>query len=448
MKRIFTIITILISLSLVGIIINQNSALRNMIFLRREQIKYNVELSTRMVAEELSRHKGDNVMSLPKMGTVFPDEFSLDLFRPVSVSGRFTVDQIRAKFIHAFEQNHLENIPFEFGITSFDRLGNMVFEKASPGFLQAFQDTVNSFIYNCALQAQSGTAGENLTIDEVLFVAIPNLNKLVLKSLFWRITISILFTLIILAAFYVTVRTMLAQKKIAEIKNDFINNMTHEFKTPISTISLAVDALRNEKVIQDREKMNFYSSIIKEENERMNRHVETILKASQLEKQEITLHHTPLSVHSVLKEAADNFKLQLEEKKGNIEFHLNASKDIIEGDEVHFSNMINNLIDNAVKYSKETEPPQIKITTASNGKFIKIKIEDNGIGMSRDTQKRIFEKFYRAHTGNVHNVKGFGLGLSYVKAMTEAHRGKIKVESSPGKGSVFTLEIPLMQQTV
>jgi two-component system phosphate regulon sensor histidine kinase PhoR len=276
-----------------------------------------------------------------------------------------------------------------------------------------------------------------------LFVVIPNIKTLVLQKLKWRIATSVLFTIIILAAFFLTVRTMLRQKKLGEIKNDFINNMTHEFKTPIATISLAVDAMRNEKVISDREKLGYFSGIIKEENQRMNRQVETILKASQLERQEVDLNLKPVHVHEVIKDVVDNFALQLESKNGKVEMQLNAANDLIDADEVHFSNLVNNLVDNAVKYAKDNVPPLIKLTTQSNGKNFTIRIEDNGIGMNRETVKRIFERFYRAHTGNVHNVKGFGLGLSYVKTMVEAQHGDIKAESTLGKGSTFTVDLPL-----
>jgi two-component system phosphate regulon sensor histidine kinase PhoR len=175
----------------------------------------------------------------------------------------------------------------------------------------------------------------------------------------------------------------------------------------------------------------------------MNRQVETILKASQLEKQEVDLNLKPVRVHEIIKEVADNFSLQLEEKQGRAELLLNAENDLINADEVHFSNLINNLIDNGVKYSKENTPVYIRITTQSNGKNLTIRVEDNGIGMNKETLKRVFERFYRAHTGNIHNVKGFGLGLSYVKTIIEAHHGQIKADSTLGKGSTFTIEIPL-----
>jgi two-component system phosphate regulon sensor histidine kinase PhoR len=177
----------------------------------------------------------------------------------------------------------------------------------------------------------------------------------------------------------------------------------------------------------------------------MNRQVETILKASQLEKQEVDLNLKPVHVHEVIKDVVDNFALQLEDRHGKVELALNAQNDTIEADEVHLSNLVNNLVDNALKYSKENIPPVVKLTTQSNGKKFSLKIEDNGIGMNRDTLKKIFERFYRAHTGNIHNVKGFGLGLSYVKTMVEAHDGDIKAESILGKGSTFTVDLPLMK---
>jgi len=257
----------------------------------------------------------------------------------------------------------------------------------------------------------------------------------------WLIIVSIIFTIIIMCAFFITVRALLKQKKLSEIKSDFINNMTHEFKTPLATISLAVDALKNEKVINDRTKMDYFTGIIKEENKRMNKQVETILQAALLDKQEVQLNLKKLHAHDLITSALKNINLQVEEKKGHLEVNLAAPSDLLMADDVHFTNLISNLLDNAIKYSKDNLV--IKISTQIAGNIFKVKIEDNGIGMNKETLSRIFEKFYRAHTGNIHNVKGFGLGLSYVKTMVEAHRGNIKAESVPGKGTVFLLSFPL-----
>jgi two-component system, OmpR family, phosphate regulon sensor histidine kinase PhoR len=443
MKRTFTIITILISLSLIGIILIQVSWIKNMVMLREEQIKHSVEEAAKVVAGQLAEHKGSYAAGGNTKRGLLTDEFILDFSKPLNIGQRVDMEEVRKKFIKAFLANDLKDIRFEFGIAAFDNNDNTVFEKVTSNFMVSFEDTIHNYTKYVGLEALSGTAGENLSTSEVLVVVIPDIKSFVYRSLQWRIATSIAFTIIILAAFSLTVRTMLRQKKLAKIKNDFINNMTHEFKTPIATISLAVDAMRNEKVLEDREKISYFNGIIKEENQRMNRQVETILKASQLEKQEVDLNLKPVHIHEIIKDVVDNFALQLEDRKGKVEMTLDAQNDTIEADEVHLSNLVNNLVDNALKYSKENTPPVVKVSTHSNGKKFSLRIEDNGIGMNRDTLKKIFERFYRAHTGNIHNVKGFGLGLSYVKTMVEAHDGDIKAESILGKGSTFTVDLPL-----
>lgn len=397
-----------------------------------------------MVGDELSEYKG-NMLS---QGTnVYPwkqDQPTLDMLRPSTVASRFTTAQLNDKIRRAFVINGLAKIRFEFTLATTNPFGEVTyFERQSGEFGKFWEDSASNIQFTYPIEPMSGSVAENLSPREILWVIVPNSSGVVLKELRWRIFIAGLFTLIIFAAFYLTVNTMLRQKKLSEIKNDFINNMTHEFKTPLATISLAVDAMKNDRVIGDREKLNYFSSIIKEENLRMNRQVETILKAALLDKQEVNLMLKPTHVHDVIKDIADNFTLQLNDKNGKVEMDLEATNDLIEADEVHFPNLINNLIDNSVKYAKENVPPEIRISTVANGKNMTIRLEDNGIGMAKETVKRIFEKFYRAHTGNVHNVKGFGLGLSYVKTMVDAHGGHIKVDSMPGKGSTFTLELPL-----
>lgn len=413
-----------------------------MVQLKEEQVKEKVEMAITAVGEELAEHKGSYAAGGKK--SLLNDNFSLNLFKPNTVSQQFSVEEIKKKLTKSFLEKGLKDVQFEFGIATFGRNGvENYFDRQSEKFAAFFKDTTNNLQFMISLTPPSGSAGENLSLDEVFIVMLPNIDSYVLQSLKWRIVTSILFTIIILLAFYLTVKTMLRQKKLGEIKNDFINNMTHEFKTPIATISLAVDAMKNEKVINDKEKLGYFSGIIKEENQRMNRQVETILRASQLEKNELDLNLEPVHVHELIQDVVENFNLQLEDKNGKIDLMLNAKNDLIEADEVHMLNMVNNLIDNAVKYAKENVPPAIKLSTQSNGKHFCMKIEDNGIGMTRDTVKRIFERFYRAHTGNVHNVKGFGLGLSYVKTMVEAHHGDIKAESTLGKGSTLTVDFPL-----
>jgi two-component system phosphate regulon sensor histidine kinase PhoR len=441
-KKIFPIIIGLISLSLVGIIVIQVLWLKNMVLLRQEQMRHRIQDGVTLAGNTLAQHKSNYNYNIdPKnFHNLITDQ--LEYLRPNTIGQRLSTAQISDIIKKAFHTYDLDEVKFEFGVATATDAG--VMEKQSRNFVNVYNETSpKDYPVIYPLNSPSGSETENLSPNEILIVITLNYRSLVFESLWLPIISAIVFTLLIMTAFYLTVRTMLRQKKLSEIKNDFINNMTHEFKTPLATISLAVDALRNEKVVSDKQKMNYFSTIIKEENKRMNRQVETILKAALMDKQEVQLLLRPLHAHQVIKDVVENFTLQLGEKNGKAEVLLNAENDFIDADEVHFSNLIINLIDNAIKYSKDDQPPIIKITTQSTPKSIVIVIEDNGIGMNRETAKRVFEKFFRAHTGNLHNVKGFGLGLSYVKTMVEAHGGEIKVDSVLGKGSTFTMEFPL-----
>jgi len=277
--------------------------------------------------------------------------------------------------------------------------------------------------------------------NDVLLVNFPHQKSFILSSIWSLLIGSLLFTSIIIGVFYYTVVILLRQKKLSEIKNDFINNMTHEFKTPLATISLAVDAVNNPMILKDESKIKHYTHIIKEENKRMNAQVEKVLQMALLDKNEISLSTDDIDIHDIIYRAVENISVQVEEKDGKIDMELAAERYELTGDEVHLSNVISNLLDNANKYSPEK--PEIKITTESDDKGIYITVADHGIGMSNDDVKMIFEKFYRVPTGNVHNIKGFGLGLTYVKAIIEAHKGTIDVKSQPKKGSQFKLFLPI-----
>jgi two-component system phosphate regulon sensor histidine kinase PhoR len=414
-----------------------------MLLLREDQVRGRVESVAEKVGSELAQYKSSNSGQKPFSG--LGNDFSLDFGKPYAVSQRFTTQELYEKISNAFEREKLEDVHFEFALASIQN-GVPFYDRKSSNFDQWYADDVNHYPYHYPLIPPSGSAAENLTPNEWLILVVPSIKEIVNDDLRPIVASAIVFTLIIFTAFFLTVRTMLRQKKLSEIKNDFINNMTHEFKTPIATISLAVDALRNEKVQQDPKKMSYFSEIIKEENQRMNRQVETILKAALLERQEIQLNLKPLHIHQIVTDVADNFMLRLQEKGGALELNLEATNDLIDADEVHISNLVNNLMDNAVKYGKENVPPKICIFTFSTEKKFTIRIEDNGIGMNKETLKRIFERFYRAHTGNIHNVKGFGLGLSYVKSVVDGHNGNIKAESTLGKGSSFIIEFNLRKQ--
>ena len=449
LKKIFPVIFLLISLSLIGIIYIQINWLFTMVENRRELLKHKLIDAMNDVGHQLVEQRGTspNFKTLRlKPGLTWrpSDQFMQEMMRPPTIAEKFTPEDIADKLRKSFNIHGLKDTKFEFAISA--DLGTTVMsfrppEIRSPNYFKELEDSVHNWAAYYPLQAPEDLAVGQTIPDELLVVVIPDFRNIVLSQMRWMIGGAIFFTIIIIAAFFVTVRALLRQKKLSEIKNDFINNMTHEFKTPLATISLAVDALKNEKVIQDRQKSEYFTGIIKDENRRMNKQVETILQASLLDRQEQQLNLTSIHAHNVIQEAMENFQLQLDGKGGRSELQLNAKSDLISADEVHFTNLISNLIDNAVKYSKDNL--FIKITTHSTAKSLIIRIEDNGIGMSKETQRRIFEKFYRAHTGNIHNVKGFGLGLSYVKTIVEAHQGKIKVDSMVGKGTTFTLEFPL-----
>ena len=436
MKRIFPLIAVLITLSLLGLIFFQFLWLQSAKEIKEQQLGLNVTKATADVGFRLMEERS-YIPKPKKNDLIFPsDKLQLDFFNN-SVIQRFSKDEIKEYLKRAFAENNLKDTKFEFAIAQNSLTGDQI---QSDNFFKYYPDTANNFMQIFPLMGGSGGSLENLTREESLVVLVPNQNSIVLKELTWFILGAILFTLIIAAAFFITIRTLIRQKKLSEIKNDFINNMTHEFKTPLATISLAVDALKNEKVVADKTKSDYFTGIIKEENKRMNKQVETILQAALLDKQEVQLNLKKLSAHQLINAALNNIILPVKEKGGDLLVDFQAKEDLILADEVHFTNLINNLLDNALKYTEDK--PLIKLTTCNSGNLFKIKIEDNGIGMSKETVNKIFEKFYRAHTGNIHNVKGFGLGLSYVKTMVLAHKGTIKAESVLGKGSTFYISIP------
>ena len=449
LKKIFPVIVVLITLSLIGIIYIQINWILTMIENKKEELHQNILVEVAKVGQGLADGRnsmaGSRILRF-KPGPVWrPDPLTTELQRVPPITQSYSVEEVAGRLRKAFDKAGLKNVTFDFSLISNSASSDQNFhsqdELQSPDFIREYNDSNRNWQFFYPMQAPENTEANSILADEGLWVVIHDFNGLVQGEMRFMIISAIFFTLVIVAAFSVTLIALLRQKKLSEIKNDFINNMTHEFKTPLATISLAVDALRNEKVVQDREKSGYFTGIIKEENRRMNKQVETILQASLLDRQDQQLNLRSLHVHQIIQEAMENFQLQLEGKGGNFELQLNAKNDLIEADEVHFMNLITNLIDNAIKYSKDNL--LIKITTHSTTKSLVIRIEDNGIGMNKETQRRIFEKFYRAHTGNLHNVKGFGLGLSYVKTIVEAQRGKIKVDSTIGKGTTFTLEFPL-----
>jgi two-component system phosphate regulon sensor histidine kinase PhoR len=318
--------------------------------------------------------------------------------------------------------------PFEFGIYS----NGLATKIQSEKFRYAKNDTYTIPIF-------TDNEGNN---KYQLLVCFPHKEKFLFSELVGITILSIVFTLIIIIAYSSALNQLIRQRQISEIKTDFINNMTHEFKTPIATINLALDAIKNPKVIDDREKVTRYLQMIRDENKRMHAQVENVLRISKLEKRELEINKESNNIHEIIEEAIEHVNLIIEDKQGTITTHLSAGRTTVLLNDVHFTNVIVNILDNAIKYSPEA--PRIDIYTENVKDFVIIKVKDKGAGMSKVAQKRIFEKFYREHTGDLHNVKGHGLGLAYVKRIIEDHNGQIFVESEKGKGSTFIIKLPLI----
>jgi two-component system, OmpR family, phosphate regulon sensor histidine kinase PhoR len=247
--------------------------------------------------------------------------------------------------------------------------------------------------------------------------------------------------LVVIFFFVYTLLVILRQRRMSEIQKDFINNMTHEFKTPISTIAISTEVLKDPKILSAPERLLNYTTIIQNENNRLKQQVERVLQMARLDKEEVDLKKENLDIHEIIQEAVKNISLNLSSKQGEIELKLEANPSQVYADKLHLTNVFFNLLDNGIKYC--VQDPHLVIQTRNNREgLLEISVTDNGIGISADNQKKVFHKFYRVPTGNVHDVKGFGIGLNYVKLVMAAHKGKISLTSEPGKGSTFTLFIP------
>lgn len=275
--------------------------------------------------------------------------------------------------------------------------------------------------------------------DLELRVQMPVTWLIIVRTQTLLLGVSALFTIIILGTFFFTMRTIIHQKKVSDIKNDFINNMTHEFKTPIATISLATDSIATPSILEKPDVVKSFLSIIKEENSRMNTQVERILQMALIDKKDFSIMKAPTPINKLVEKAIQNMSLFINESGGNIELNLMPEDAEVNLDMVHFTNVVMNLTENAIKYSGSS--PKVIITTAKEKENIKLTIRDHGIGMTKEQQNKIFEKFFRATGGNIHNVKGFGLGLSYVKAVVDAHEATIRVRSKPGEGTEFCITL-------
>lgn len=356
------------------------------------------------------------------------DEFLSEIVvQDIALEDRVDSTELAVLLDQELKRNGL-NIKYQFAVTQGDYTDEPVIQ--SHPEISWWDEAFSAALFPSAVLTKPG----------FIHVYFPNKSGYYFKQLALLIGLSLLFTGIIFYIFASTIRIILRQKKLSEIKTDFINNMTHEFKTPIATVNLATDALMNNQVSSNPDKLKHYVQIIREESKRMNSHVERVLQISLLDRNQVDMQMQSVHVAQLIDQVVEKMALQVKDRGGEIQTHINLGDLELDVDHMHFSNVLSNLIDNAIKYSEQ--PPNIEVYAHLKKERLIIAVKDYGMGMDQETQKRVFEKFYRKPTGNVHNIKGFGLGLSYVKAVVEAHGGVIQVKSELQKGSTFTIELP------
>lgn len=278
----------------------------------------------------------------------------------------------------------------------------------------------------------------------LLTVSFPSINRYIYKSARY-VVVAVIFILILVFMYLYMIRMVLRQRRLGEMKNDFVNNMTHELKTPVASISLASQMLTDDSITKSQQMTDHLTGVIRDETKRLQRLIDRVLQTSLFEGKRIALRQEPLDINTMAEDVASTFALKVEEKGGSISTHLHAQNAQVNGDEVHITNVLFNLMENAVKYSREDTPLQLNITTENKHNNLVITIADNGIGIKKENLKKIFEKFYRVHSGNKHDVKGFGLGLAYVYNIIHLHHGHIHAESEYGRGTKFVITLPTIK---
>ena len=356
------------------------------------------------------------------------EQLVAEVARRMPIHKRIDENQVNKFFKRALQEREL-NTSFEFAIYNNDLMTAV----HSDGFEKKAKES--TFSVSLFVDRESKN-------DYQLYANFPGEKKFVISSVIGMAALSILFTLIIVVAYSSALQQLVKQRQISQIKTDFINNMTHEFKTPIATINLALDAIKNPKIGNNPEALTRYMGMIREENKRMHAQVENVLRISKLEKNQLDISKERLKLHDLIEDAVTHVELIIEDRNGYVHTHLGALKSSILANETHFTNVIVNILDNAVKYSEGR--PEIDIYTENVKNYVVMKIKDKGEGMSKNAQKKVFEKFFREHTGDIHNVKGHGLGLAYAKSIVEDHTGEISVRSEKGKGSTFIIKLPLI----
>lgn len=343
-------------------------------------------------------------------------------------------NRLDTTFLDSLIKAELENFgikaKYEFAVFNRAKMPEIISEKNKPNVDLFLKEGYKAQLF----------PGDAMADINYLRLWFPNERGYLINSMWSMLAIAVALMLCIMFLFSYSIGIIYRQKKLSDIKNDFINNMTHELKTPIATISLACEAMNDPDMQKSARAMSTYIGMINEENKRLGVLVENVLRTAIFEQGEMQLRVNRVDIHEVIRQVIRNIEIQVKKKQGEIITHLDAGNTVIEGDNLHLTNVIYNLIDNAVKYSETA--PRVEIYTRDEMNGIAIAFKDNGIGISKENQRKVFDKLYRVPTGNVHNVKGFGLGLSYVKGVIEKHHGTVDVESEVKKGSTFTIHIP------
>lgn len=367
-------------------------------------------------------------------GEVYSSGINLDLVKGIihdlMLGERSISERMGTLMVDTLLRNELQNmgisIPFQYAV---EDKGHVV--------LSSLNQNIEPDSYKIRL-----FPGDSFQNNQFLYVSFPQKDNFILKNLVSLFAISTLLVLLVGGIFYYSANSLISERKLAKVKNDFINNMTHELKTPVSSISLALEVIQDKDIIKTEEKTNRYLGIIKEENQRLASQIDKVLQMAKLEQKQVQILFEPVDVNEIITAVIKNMEVQLEQKPIRLNLQLEAENTIVRADRVHLTNVFYNLLDNALKYSKESLALQIRTNNPSEDK-IRIEVIDDGIGIDASETDRVFEKFYRVSTGDLHDVKGFGLGLSYVKNMVMLHEGSVDLKSKLNVGSTFTITLPL-----
>ena len=424
MKRSIVYLIISIStLALLGIFFTQVYWVKESFSLKKEQFANSVRIALKGVANqmfnfELSKLNKLNSLTEPKIGIPKADDINPDLL-DFKITEEFNCMQLKKNYAYAIIDLESSRIIMGKYVGYKNELMNSVHQIPMTGFQHS-----DHIVLSAYFPKQS--------------------NMLLMRMINWLI-LSVVFALLLILSFYFTVYSIFRQKKLSELKSDFINNMTHEFKTPLATISLASEMLMKDNIIEDHCKTGRYAKIILAENTRLQAQVEQILNISSLERGDLKLKCRDIDIHDLIIKTASSYKILIRKRNGTLKKDLRAANPILRIDRMHMANVISNLLDNANKYS--TGPPEIYISTVNTQDGLMISVEDKGIGINHKDQKDIFKNFYRVPSGNIYNTKGFGIGLFYVKTVVEAHGGSIKLWSEPLKGSRFDVYLPFIAKS-